>query len=52
MYPKNANVAATIALMGIGFEKTKVKLIADDTICENVHELVISGEFGNLNSKY
>ena len=51
MYPKNANVAATIALMGIGFEKTKVKLIADDTISENVHELVISGEFGESQFK-
>ena len=51
LYPKNANVAATIALMGIGFEKTKVKLIADDTISENVHELVISGEFGESQFK-
>ena len=51
LYTKNANVAATIALMGIGFEKTKVKLIADDTISENVHELVISGEFGESQFK-
>ena len=51
LYPKNANVAATIALMGIGFEKTKVTLIADDTISENVHELLISGEFGESQFK-
>ena len=46
LYPKNANVAATIAISGIGFDKTSVKLIADNSINKNIHELEIEGEFG------
>ena len=51
LYPKNANVTATIAIAGIGFERTKVKLIADNSISENIHELSILGKFGSSHFK-
>lgn len=48
LYPKNANVAATIAMSGIGMEDTKVQLYADPTVQKNIHEIAVEGEFGSF----
>lgn len=48
-YPKNANVAAAVAVAGTGFEHTTVELMVDPSINNNVHEIEASGKFGSLN---
>ncbi|MCL2142788.1 MAG: aspartate dehydrogenase [Methanomassiliicoccaceae archaeon] len=51
LFPKNINVAAAVSIMGVGFDRTKVKIILDPKTRSNSHELIVRGEFGDMISK-
>ncbi len=46
-FPESVNIAATIGL-AVGFDKTKVRVIADPKLNRNVHEVSMSGVVGEF----
>lgn len=47
-FPQNANVVAAASLAGLGFDRTKVTLMADPEATGNRHILEASGPFGEI----
>lgn len=47
-FPANANVAATVALYGIGMDETQVELMVDPTSDKNTHRIEVVGDFGQF----
>lgn len=51
LYPKNANLAVTVALCGAGLDRTEIELVADPTLPEgcNASRLEVVSDSGELN---
>ncbi len=48
LFPANANVAATVALGGVGMDDTRVQLMVDPATQRNTHTLHVEGMFGEF----
>lgn len=51
LFPQNVNIAATIAILGVGFDKTIVTIVFDPNVDTNSHELIVKGAFGSSYSR-
>src|SRR5699024_11913727 len=50
-YPKNLNVAATLAVAGVGMEATQVRVVADPAVQHNQHTIRVISPFGALQTR-
>lgn len=50
-FPRNVNVAATLALAGLGPEQTHVRIFTSPTYRRNQHKVEIEGDFGRIRTE-
>src|SRR5882672_10152678 len=51
LFPANVNIAAVLSMAGIGFDRTKLKVVADPALRHNTHYIDIRGKTGNISIK-
>ncbi len=51
-FPQNINVAASLALAGVGFDQTIVRIAVDPQLTRNVHEVDVEGDFGRFTMRF
>jgi aspartate dehydrogenase len=47
-FPANVNIAAALSLAGIGFDRTRLKVVADPALKFNTHYINIRGKTGTI----
>ena len=50
-FPENINVAASLSIAGVGFDNTKVIIVADPVATRNSHKILAHGKFGRLRAE-
>ena len=47
-FPANVNIAAVLSMAGVGFDETRLKVVADPALKYNTHSIEIKGKTGNI----
>lgn len=47
-FPQNVNVAAVLSIAGLGFDETRVQVVADPLATRNQHKIIAEGAFGRF----
>ena len=50
-FPANVNIAAVLSMAGIGFDKTRLKVVADPALKHNTHYIDVRGRTGSFSVK-
>jgi aspartate dehydrogenase len=50
-FPANVNIAAVLALAGVGFDRTRLKVVADPALRFNTHYIDVRGPTGTISVK-
>lgn len=48
LFPQNVNIAAVLSLAGIGFDRTRLRVVADPGLKDNTHTIVVRGASGRF----
>jgi len=51
LFPKNINISSTLSLVGLGAKHTRVCIAVDPSLHQNIHEITLKGDFGELYSR-
>ena len=51
LFPANVNIAAVLSMAGIGFDRTRLKVVADPGLKYNTHHISVRGRTGNISIK-
>ncbi|MGE5523854.1 MAG: aspartate dehydrogenase [Rhodospirillaceae bacterium] len=51
-FPANVNIAAVLSMAGVGFDRTRLKVVADPALTLNTHYVTIRGKSGTIALKF
>lgn len=51
LFPANVNIAAVLSMAGVGFDRTRLKVVADPSLTFNTHFITMRGKTGNVSIK-
>jgi aspartate dehydrogenase len=51
-FPANVNIAAVLSLAGVGFDRTRLKVVADPALKFNTHFVTIRGRTGTIDLRF